>query len=579
LLASKHGGPIRRMTNIGVGNQRASISVLAIDRENAAVNWLKNVNLGPKLIGSFIVGALLTLAIGVFGLYNLDRANHRADSVYSNNLLAIEYLAEVQKNLLLQSRTQVRALAQSDNPAQQSETLQRSAGYWADEQSAWTRYVQTSASPSETALREQLLAEVPNYVRLTNTAVTQLREGKTAEAAELIHGSVRASSKKIETAIADLIKDNAEQAAFANREGDDTADNVFTLTVAVIVIAMLFALLGGWLLARSMTQAIHTTIATARRIAANDLTQAIVVEGSDEVAQLSSSLRNMQEGLRQTLQTISGSSNQLAAASEQLHAVTEDMSRSLNVQNDQLSMAATAVTEMSAAVDEVARSANATSESSGAAETTVQQGRRQVSETKRAIDDLSRIVGSTSGSMRELAQQVGEISSVLDVIGSIAEQTNLLALNAAIEAARAGEQGRGFSVVADEVRALAARTQASTREIALIIDKVKAASQVAAESMEISNEKTQLTLTLADGADGALEQIATAISRINEMNLTIASASEEQTLTAREVDRNLVAIRDVAAQNAAGAAETSASSNELARIATDLNAMVNRFRL
>jgi methyl-accepting chemotaxis protein len=543
------------------------------------VSWLKHVKLGPKLIGSFIIGALLTLAVGMFGLHNLTRANQRADDVYRNNLIAIQYLADVQKNLLLQSRTLVRALAQADSPQEQADTLQRSAGYWQEQKAIWERYMQTSAGVDEQAVRARWLAEVPKYEQLTAVAVMKLHDGKPTEAAALINGDVRATSKKLEGALADLIASNADEAAVAVHEGDATEVTVLRLTAAAIVAAMTFALLGGWLLTRSMTRAIYRTIDAAQRIAANDLSQTVVVDGSDEVAQLSSSLRDMQQGLRQTLQTILGSSSQLAAASEQLHAVTEDMSRSLNVQNDQLQMAATAVTEMSVAVDEVARSANATSESSGAAETTVQRGRKQVGETKTAIDDLSHIVGNTSGSMRELAVQVGEISSVLDVIGSIAEQTNLLALNAAIEAARAGEQGRGFSVVADEVRALAARTQASTREIALIIDKVKAASHVAAESMELSNEKTQLTLTLADGADNALEQIATAISHINEMNLTIASASEQQTLTAREVDRNLVAIRDVAAQNAAGAAQTNASSNELARIATDLNAMVRQFRL
>ncbi len=189
------------------------------------------------------------------------------------------------------------------------------------------------------------------------------------------------------------------------------------------------------------------------------------------------------------------------------------------------------------------------------------------------------MVSGTSDNMLGLVQQVEEISSVLNVIGAIAEQTNLLALNAAIEAARAGEQGRGFSVVADEVRALAGRTQLSTREIAGIIGKVKAASHTATESMQASTAKVHLTRELADGADRALAGIANAISRINEMNLTIASASEQQAQTAREVDRNLVAIKDFGLQNAAGALQTSTSSNELARIATELNTMVGGFSL
>jgi methyl-accepting chemotaxis protein len=543
------------------------------------LNWLSHIKLGQKLIGAFVIGALLTLAVGCFGIYNQNVANLRADVIYRENLLAIQELAAVQKNILLHARTLVRAMTQITNPDQQSATLQRVEGYWLEEQKAWDMYMQTTPSDAEIALRREVLEQTPSYLALTNAAIKKMREGNISEASDLVNGEVRESSKRLESTLDKLIQNNADQAAAVNKSGDIDAAHAILLTMGAIAASVLFALVIGGLLTKSMGDSIKGAIAAARRITSNDLTHSVAVQGSDEIAQLSTALRDMQETLRNTLQHISGSSSQLAAASEELHAVTEDMSRSMNVQNDQLQMAAAAVTEMSAAVDEVARSANATSESSASAEATVQHGRKQVSETKLAIDDLSQIVGETSGSMYQLSSQVEAISGVLDVIGAIAEQTNLLALNAAIEAARAGEQGRGFSVVADEVRALAARTQASTREIAVIIDKVKTASQVAANSMQISNEKAQLTRELADGADLALARIAAEISRINEMNLTIASASEEQAQTAREVDRNLVAIKDFGSQNATGALQTSASSNDLARIATELNAMVGQFSL
>ena len=198
-------------------------------------------------------------------------------------------------------------------------------------------------------------------------------------------------------------------------------------------------------------------------------------------------------------------------------------------------------------------------------------------ETVKAIQAMTQDVQTTSNLVEGLAEQGRDIGKVLDVIRSIAEQTNLLALNAAIEAARAGEAGRGFAVVADEVRALAHRTAQSTQEIEQMVAGIQSGTGNAVQSMALNTNRTQSTLELARSAGDALEQITEAISQINERNLVIASASEEQAQVSREVDRNLVNIRDLATQSAAGANQTSAASHELSRLAVDLNAMVARF--
>jgi methyl-accepting chemotaxis protein len=269
----------------------------------------------------------------------------------------------------------------------------------------------------------------------------------------------------------------------------------------------------------------------------------------------------------------------LAAAAEELNAVTEEASRGLLRQNDEIEQAATAVNEMSTAVDEVARNAVSTSEASKASNQSAQVGQNRVSDTINAITDLSGDMQSTASQVRQVAEQSQDIGKVLDVIRAIAEQTNLLALNAAIEAARAGESGRGFAVVADEVRALAHRTQNSTQEIEQMVASMRTGASQALTAMQSSSARAQSTRTLAESAGEALEQITTAIGEMYERNLVIASAAEEQAAVAREVDRNLVNIRDLSVQSATGAHQTSASSHELSRLAADLNVLVNRFHL
>ncbi|WP_373366129.1 methyl-accepting chemotaxis protein [Pseudomonas avellanae] len=287
----------------------------------------------------------------------------------------------------------------------------------------------------------------------------------------------------------------------------------------------------------------------------------------------------MQTNLKGTVQQIASASDQLASAAEELTAVTENSTRGLVTQNDEIQQAATAVNEMTAAVEEVARNAASTSQISSQTAEDASKGQKQVQQAVTAINTVTAEITDSTQRVEALAGQIYDITKVLDVIRGIAEQTNLLALNAAIEAARAGEQGRGFAVVADEVRALAHRTQSSTGEIEAMIDRVRNGADEAVQAMGKSRALVQNTQSLATEAGLALERISQGVNQINERNLVIASAAEEQAQVAREVDRNLVNIQDLSTQTAAGANQTSASSQELSRLAMSFNTLVGQFKL
>ncbi|WP_422121194.1 methyl-accepting chemotaxis protein [Pseudomonas lurida] len=287
----------------------------------------------------------------------------------------------------------------------------------------------------------------------------------------------------------------------------------------------------------------------------------------------------MQQGLRNTLTLISDSSNQLASTSEEMHAVTEDANKGMLRQNNEVEMAATAVTEMSAAVEEVARNASSASEAANRSNSAALAGRARVDETVHAISLMVANVEDASQEVQGLAVMATDISKVLDVIRAIAEQTNLLALNAAIEAARAGEAGRGFAVVADEVRALAHRTQQSTSEIEQMISSIQKGTGSAVSAMAHTNTQAQKTLDTAQGAGSALVEITESIDNITERNVLIATASEEQAQVAREVDRSLVSIRDLSNQAAEGSSQTAIATSELTKLAVELNRLVKQFQM
>ncbi|WP_407693056.1 methyl-accepting chemotaxis protein [Pseudomonas paeninsulae] len=287
----------------------------------------------------------------------------------------------------------------------------------------------------------------------------------------------------------------------------------------------------------------------------------------------------MRERFHGMLLQLSAATTQLAAAAEETSTVNQQTGAGIRRQQSEIEQVATAMHEMAATVQEVARSAAGAAEAAQKADLEAADGRQEVSRTIDAIDFLAKEVEQGSAVILQLEQDTDKIGGVLEVIRGIAEQINLLALNAAIEAARAGEQGRGFAVVADEVRTLALRTQQSTGEIQTMIEHLQTGSANAVKVMGASRNRAQDSVKQVARAGTTLESITRAVATINDMNGQIASAAEEQSSVAEEINRNVVTVSLVAEQTSVGAQHTAAASEELARLAEQLQALVGQFRI
>lgn len=351
------------------------------------------------------------------------------------------------------------------------------------------------------------------------------------------------------------------------------------LIIGSSALALLVGLIAAWVITRLIVGPLRSVIRVAQQIASGDLSGTVEVTRRDEIGQLMQAMQQMGAGLSRIVSGLQAGIEQLATSAQSLSAVTEQTNLEVSSQKEETEQVATAMNQMTATVHDVARNAEEAAVAAQTADGKVESGQLVVRQSMARIEQLADSATSASSSIESLSAEIQNIGTVLSVIKSVAEQTNLLALNAAIEAARAGEQGRGFAVVADEVRALAKRTQQSTEEIERLVSALRSAAQTSVQQIQSSGDLVKLAVSDALQTESALGSIAAAVSLIQQMNQQIAAAAEEQSSVAEEINRSVTSIRASADQSSLAMQGNAASSIELAQLGVELKGMVGHFRL
>lgn len=530
-----------------------------------------------KLLVLTGLGTALVIAASIFGLYQGWRAIMSYESLMATEISAERQIVDLQLAFSEQSRQWTNMLLRGQNETDRERHWQEVIELQEEIMQGVTALA-TQLQHADVAERLQQFeaAHERGYRALSEARDFYLQLGSAETADAMVMIVLQENANLLRQAV-DLLAQNVNE---DSRTVSAAARSLMGWSVIALVVAVIFAfVLFLILVEREIIRPASYVVRELERLAKGDFSQPIEQLTQDELGRIAASAQGLQAQLGQALQQVSNAVAQVASASEEVATVSEQTNQGVSQQRHETNQIAAAMHEMAATVQEVARNA---AEAAGAAEQ-ADESSRSGSEVVRAtvatVQDVAAGVEQVAEALQRLEHESLAIGTVLDVIRGVAEQTNLLALNAAIEAARAGEQGRGFAVVADEVRTLALRSQQSTQEIQDIVERIQAGTADTVRVMDMSRTRASGAVGEAEKAGEALEIIAQAVATIRDMNVQIASAAEEQSAVAEEMNRNITGFAEVADQTADGAAQSTRAGEELARLASDLQTVVQQFKI
>ena len=547
---------------------------------------MNTMTIGKKLSAGFAVLGLMMAFIGGFSLLEFSTMNRAAIGFTDSILPAVVRTSTLGETINAVRRYELDVFLVADDPQQQAhyrneseKSLQEAARQiTAHDGTIWAEDLE------ERRTFDIVKADWEKYLGLHQRIRQMQDSGQMAEAQHLFMGEGVTLYTNLAKSVGDLVRINHGYADASRKVVVAAYDSAKLSVTLSLLVGLVLVVCLSVVLTRQIRDPLIMLARQAQRIASGDLGRGELQEwvrgnrfNRDELGQLGSAIDRMQGALAELVSEISGSVSQLSSAVEEVSAISEQSAEGMASQQGEVSQVATAMNEMQSTVNEVARNTTDAMGAAKQASRTSTQGNQVVRSAIGSIEQVSRQIEQAGSVVQQL--ETDSASMVLDVIRGIAEQTNLLALNAAIEAARAGEQGRGFAVVADEVRSLAQRTQASTAEISKMIEVLQERTAEAGSAMQLSRQQMQESVELAREAGSSIDSINGAVTQITDMNTLIATATEQQNAVTEELNRSIVKIHTAADENAQGVQQTAQACVELSRLATSLHHMTQRFTL
>jgi len=541
-----------------------------------------NFGLAARLSFSFAIPLLLMLLLAATGLFAMNSMNKGLKTVYLDRVVPLKGLKNIAD---LYAVSVIDAVNKADNGLLTAERALTQVQNAQQQISAeWTSYMATSLTAQEAQLATQasvlFTAADADIKRLVS--FLQRQSGDIRGSLQDFNGPLYRSIDPISEKITELVNLQLQVAEteFVTSEQLYT-EQIWQMSVVTLIAILAAIAAASWVVRHTLGHLggePEYAAMIVRKVAAGELDIQIELKQQDS-SSLLHHLRTMVAQLSGIVGELKLASSALDQAADELAVSSEKTTDQLILQHQDIEMVSTAMNEMSSSVADVAQNAVYAAQKTNETEANLQLSDEVMAKTIASIEALSKDVSQTTHVIQQLSAQSAEIGQVVEVIRGVAEQTNLLALNAAIEAARAGEQGRGFAVVADEVRTLASRTQDSTQMIQAMISRLHEGVQATVSAMAGSQKQAEHTVNFAAGALESFSKIKGFVGILNQMNEQIASAAEQQSIVAEDINRNVMQIKGGTELTASAADQVSRSSLELKQIASRLSGHVNYFRL